>query len=139
MVRTYNELSAEFEREPTDEEVAERLGWTNEEVCNVRGTVPDATSLDQPVSEDGATVLGDFVEDGRASDMLDAVISEMEVLQLEEAVKSLPERMRYVLVRRYGLGDRGRASLAEMAAELGLSRERVRQLQRKAEKTLKNR
>jgi RNA polymerase primary sigma factor len=138
MVRTYNELSAEFEREPTDEEVAERLGWTTGEVWNVRGAIPDATSLDQPVSEDGAAELGDFVEDERASNLPDAVISEMEALELEEAIKRLPERIRYVLIRRYGLGDRDHASLSEMAAELGLSRERVRQLQRKAEKTLKN-
>jgi RNA polymerase primary sigma factor len=137
LARTYNGLSAEFQREPTEEEVAERLGWTAEEMWDVRGAMLDATSLDQPISEDGATELGDFVEDKRASDTPDAVISEIEKSELEEAIKRLPERIRYVLLRRYGLGDQDHATLEEMATELGLSRERIRQLQRKAEKTLK--
>src|SRR3712207_2055214 len=69
MARTYNELSAEFEREPTDEEVAERLGWTVGEVRDVKDAMPDATSLNQPVTQDSdASELGDFVEDERASD-----------------------------------------------------------------------
>ncbi len=81
--------------------------------------------------------LGDFVEDERASDTLDAVLSDTETLQLKEAIKRLPERSRYVLVRRYGLDNWDHATLAELAAELGITRERVRQLQRKAEEMLK--
>src|SRR5215203_3847288 len=52
MARTYNELSAEFERDPTDEEVAERLEWTMDEVRLTMEAMPDATSLDQPVSSE---------------------------------------------------------------------------------------
>ncbi len=130
-------LYAELEREPTAEEVAERLGWTIEEVLRVISATPDAASLNQPVSEDAAAELGDFVEDERASDTLDAVLSEMETLQLKEAIKHLPERIRYVLVRRYGLDNWDHATLAELAAELGITRERVRQLQRKAEEILR--
>jgi RNA polymerase primary sigma factor len=130
-------LYAELEREPTTEEVAERLGCTIEEVLRVISATPDAASLNQPVSEDAAAELGDFVEDERASDTLDAVLSEMETLQLKEAIKHLPERIRYVLVRRYGLDNWDRATLAELAAELGITRERVRQLQRKAEEILR--
>src|SRR5918997_1184118 len=48
--RVYNELSTELGREPTDEEVAKRLGWRIEEVCDAKGATPDATSLDQPLS-----------------------------------------------------------------------------------------
>src|SRR5215208_3858476 len=51
MARVYNELYAELEREPTDDEVAERLGWTTEKVLRATSATPDATSLDQPVSE----------------------------------------------------------------------------------------
>ena len=61
----------------------------------------------------------------------------MGTLQLEEAIKRLPERIRYVLVRRYGLDNWDHATLAELAAGLGISRERVRQLQHKAEEMLK--
>src|SRR3982750_1478966 len=50
MARAYNELSAEMGREPTDEEVAERLGWTPEEVRDVKGAMPDAASLDRPLT-----------------------------------------------------------------------------------------
>jgi len=135
--RVTSELSMEFGRAPTDEEVAERLGWDTEGVRNAANTTPDATSLDRPVSmDDSAAELRDFVEDVLDPSPSDEVISEMETLQLEEAIGRLPERARYVLMRRYGLGDRGHATLAELAAELGLSRERVRQLQRKAEKAL---
>ncbi|MCA1738780.1 MAG: RNA polymerase sigma factor RpoD/SigA, partial [Actinobacteria bacterium] len=52
MARAYNELSAEFEREPNDEEVAGRLGWTADEVRDVKGAMPDATSLNQSLSSD---------------------------------------------------------------------------------------
>ena len=135
--RATSELYAELEREPTDDEVAERLGWTTEKVLRATSATPDATSLDQPVSENGAADLGDFVEDELALDTLDAAISEMEALQLKEAIKRLPKRTRYVLVRRYGLDNRDHATLAELAAELGVTRERIRQLQRKAEERLK--
>ncbi len=136
--RVMSELSVKLEREPTDEEVAERLGWNPEEVRTALNATPDATSLDRPVSvEDNAAELGDFVEDELAPSPLDELISEMETLHFEEAIERLPKRARYVLVRRYGLGDQDHATLAELAAELGLSRERIRQLQRQAENTLK--
>ncbi len=136
--RAYNELSAELEREPLEEEVAGRLGWAIEEVRLTMGAMPDATSLDQPVSSDEtSSQLGDFVEDERASDTAGEVMREMETLQLKEAIERLPDRARYVLIRRYGLDDRDPATLAELGDELEISRERVRQLQREAERILK--
>ncbi len=139
MARTYNELSAEQEREPTDEEVAERLGWTPDDVRDVKDAMPDATSLNQPLtSEDDSSELGEFVEDERASDTPGNVMRGIETSQLEEAISRLPERVRYVLVRRYGLDENNQATLAELSDELGVSRERVRQLQREAEQRLKS-
>ena len=137
--RAYNELSAEFEREPLEEEVAQRLDWNLEEVRLTMEAMPDATSLDQPVGSDDASSsqLGDFVEDERASDTPGEVMREMETEHLKEAIERLPERARYVLVRRYGLDDRDPATLAELGDELEISRERVRQLQREAERILK--
>jgi RNA polymerase primary sigma factor len=137
--RAYNELGMEHEREPMEEEVAERLGWTVEEVRITMEAMPDATSLDQPVgTEDtSSSELGDFVEDERASDTPGEVMREMETVHLKEAIERLPERARYVLVRRYGLDDREPATLAELGDELEISRERVRQLQREAERILK--
>ncbi len=136
--RAYNELSAEFEREPSEEEVARRLGWEMEEVRLTMSAMPDATSLDQPVSsDDTASQLGDFIEDDKVSDTPDTVMREIETAHLKEAIERLPERARYVLVRRYGLDDREPATLAELGEELDISRERVRQLQREAERILK--
>jgi RNA polymerase primary sigma factor len=139
MARTYNELSAELEREPTDEEVAERLEWTIEEVRNVKGAMPDASSLNKPVGTDEeASELGELVEDERASDTAGEVMREMETEGLQAAIEGLPERHRYVLVRRYGLDDQKSATLAELSAELEISRERIRQLQREAERMLRS-
>ncbi|MBV9454275.1 MAG: sigma-70 family RNA polymerase sigma factor, partial [Rubrobacter sp.] len=137
--RAYNELSAELEREPTDEEVAERLVWTIEEVRITMEAMPDATSLDQPVgtADTSSSELSDFVEDEKASDTAGEVMREMETEHLKKAIERLPDRARYVLVRRYGLDDRDPATLAELGSELEISRERVRQLQREAERILK--
>jgi RNA polymerase primary sigma factor len=137
MARTYNELSAKLERGPTEEEVAEELGWTVEQVRDVKSAIPDATSLHQPLSSDeGSSERGDLIEDERVSDTPDTVMRKMETSQLKEAIERLPERHRYVLVRRYGLDDREPATLAEVGDELEISRERVRQVQREAERML---
>jgi RNA polymerase primary sigma factor len=88
---------------------------------------------------DARGTLGDFVEDDRVSDTLDAVLRVVEIAQLREAIERLPERPRYVLVRRYGLDDREPATLAELGDELDISRERVRQMQQEAERIVRNR
>jgi len=137
LARAYNEVSAEMEREPTDDEVGRRLGWTAEEVRGVKDAMPDATSLNQPLGSDPeASEIGEFVEDERASEVAGTVIGEMEMDWLTEAVEKLPERHRYVLIKRYGLGDEETATLAQLSDELKISRERVRQLQREAERML---
>jgi RNA polymerase primary sigma factor len=137
MARTYNELSTGWGRDATDEEVAEELGWTVEQVRDVKSAMPDAGSLHQPLSSDeGSSELGDLLEDERASDTPGEVMREMETAGLEQAIERLPERHRYVLRRRYGLDDRDTATLAELSDELDISRERVRQLQREAERRL---
>jgi RNA polymerase primary sigma factor len=127
--RTRNELSAAFGREPTDEEVAEKLGWSVGEVGAAIELLADVASLDQPVGgEDGSTELWEFIEDERASEVPEAVIRDMENDLLKEWISEMPDRERHVLVRRYGLDEREPATLAELGAELGITRERVRQL-----------
>ena len=93
--------------------------------------------MNQPLGSDAdASEVGEFVEDEGASEVAGAVIGEMEMDWLTEAVEGLPERHRYVLIMRYGLGDGETATLARLGEELGISRERVRQLQREAERML---
>jgi RNA polymerase primary sigma factor len=139
-MRAYNELSAALGRQPTDEEVAERLGWTIDEVRDVRDAMTEITSLNVPLGaeEDGSEVE-EFVEDERVSDAAGDVIREMELSIFQEAIERLPERHRYVLVRRYGLDDRGPSTLTVLSNELEVSRERVRQIQREAEHLLRSR
>jgi RNA polymerase primary sigma factor len=139
MACTYNELSAQLQREPTDEEVAERLSWDVDRVKEVKSAIPDATSLNQPLSSDeGSSELGDFVEDERESGAVGEVVKELETRRLVESVAGLPERQRRVLVRRYGLDGEKPATLADLSEELEVSRERVRQLQREAERVLRD-
>ena len=132
------ELASELGREPTDGELAERLGWTEEEACFAMTVLPDATSLDRPAgAEEGAAPIGDLVVDERASRVAEDLVAEAETARLFEALARLPERARRVLVRRYGLDGRRPATLRELAEELGISRERARQLQREAERRLR--
>jgi RNA polymerase primary sigma factor len=140
MARTYNELSIELARAPSDETVAERLGWSVEDIREVKDAMPGTTtSLNQPLTSDaGSSELGEIIEDERSSDTPGTVVSEMETSELGQAVDGLPERYRYVLVRRYGLDDKDPATLAELGDELELSRERIRQLQLKAVHMLKS-
>jgi RNA polymerase primary sigma factor len=136
--RAYNELSAELEREPTEEEISEHLGWETEELRAAQGAATNVISLNKTFdSGQGTTELGDLLEDERTPDTADTVTREIESLGMQTAVERLPERTRYVLIRRYGLDDRGMATLAELSHELGVSRERIRQVQKEAEKLLK--
>ncbi len=139
VTRTSDELSAELECKPTDEEVAERLGWKLDEVREAKEAIPDATtSLNGPLDpREDASELGEFIEDERASDTIGEVTGEMERASLQEAIDRLPGRHRYVLLSRYVLDERKPATLTELGEELKVSRERVRQLQREAEHMLK--
>ncbi|MDP9484484.1 MAG: RNA polymerase sigma factor RpoD/SigA [Actinomycetota bacterium] len=152
-------------REPKEDDLAEHLGWTPQAVREVTGTLPDAASLDAPVragEENGAAPLGDLVgaaEEpgpyGEPERDPDAVVvrapglyglKEGTIVTLEEAralaaleraLGSLPPRHRQVVVRRYGLLGHERGTLKEVGAELGITRERVRQLQKTAEDILR--
>jgi RNA polymerase primary sigma factor len=138
--RTSNELSAALGREPTDEDIAERLGWTINEMWDVINAMTDATSLNGSFgAEENGSELGEFVEDERISDAAGEVISEMERSFLQDAIEQLSERHRYILIRRYGLDGRGPSTLAALSNELKVSRQRVMQLQREAEHMLKSR
>ena len=140
LARTRGELASELDREPTDGEIAGRLGWAEEEARFASAVLHDATtSLDRPVSTgEGAAEMGELVADERASSVAEEVVEEAEKAMLFEELARLPERERRVLLRRHGLEGGEPATLREMAEELGISRERVRQLQREAERRLRS-
>jgi RNA polymerase primary sigma factor len=137
VARTRGQLSNEHGREPTEEEIAAHLGWDPEEVQGTLRATTDVISLNRPLGADGTSEFGDLVEDTRGPDSPEAVVRKMETEELGAAIGRLPERHRRVLVRRYGLDGRKRATLAELGEELGISRERVRQIQLGAEELLK--
>jgi RNA polymerase primary sigma factor len=131
LLRRREELRNELRREPTVEELAAELNVPVER-AHTALSLPMATfSLDEPVGDDG-TELGAFVADeraGRAYEELEARLDSQEVLEL---LSELPEREAFVLRRRYGIGGGAPMTLVEIGHELGLTRERVRQLQRLA-------
>ena len=136
LARSRGELTTELGREPAVGELAARLGWSEEEALFAMMVVEDATSLDRPVSaEKGATRMGELVVDEGASRVAEEVVERAEFALLSEAFSRLPERTRHVLTRRYGLGHREPATLRELSEELGILRERVRQVQREAERS----
>lgn len=137
--RARGDLLPRLGREPTDVELAELLGWDPEEVKFAKSATPDATSLNRQLSSEGGdgSEIGELVEDVRAPDPAGEMIQVLAMARLEEAVGGLPERHRYVLVRRYGLDEEDTATLAKLSGEMGVSRERVRQIQREAEEILR--
>jgi len=136
--RALGELSGEYGREPTEEEVAERLGWEVREVRATLGATTDVVSLNKALgSEEGASELVDMIEDASVSETPDdAVIRKTEATKLRTVIEQLPERARHVLVRRYGLDGREKGTLRELAEELDISPERVRQIQSRTERLL---
>ena len=135
--RARGDLSGELGREPSLGELADELGRSPKEVRFAFEVLPDATSLNRPLGEEeDAPDIGEFVEDERALGVPEAVIREIENARLRESLEQMPDRERRIVVRRYGLDDRKPATLAEVGAELGVTRERARQLQRKAERRL---
>jgi len=137
--RARRELRAQLGREPTTEESAERLRWSVPEVHATASIALDTESLDRPVGRaDDAYMLAELVADRGAPDMEETVVRRVELGALIKLVENLPERARRVVVRRYGLDGREPAGLAELAAELGICRQAVSQLQHRTVRRLKD-
>jgi RNA polymerase primary sigma factor len=125
--RAERHLWTELGREPTLAEIAGEANLPLEQAREVRA-VPRATSLDAPVGEDDDAVVGDFVSGNEPSpdELVEATLrSEMIAL----ALQSLPERHRDVIVLRYGLDESDPRTLGEIGRRLGITRERVRQIE----------
>ncbi len=119
-------------RAPREEELATDLEMPVPEMRALQRASRVAVSLDAPVGDDGDTLLGDLLADPAGRDP--AEVAEVRDLQdrTQRAMASLTPRERLVLRRRFGIGMEGRRTLEEVGAEIGLTRERVRQLQQEA-------
>ena len=129
--RTERELTAKLGRQPTDEEVAEAAKVQLAKLREARDAVRMLTSLDRPIGEDGSATVGDFVA-AEEDDPLSELAVSLEDGALERALTELTDQQRRVIELRFGLAGSEPVSLQTVGDELGLTRERVRQIERMA-------
>ena len=128
-------LAVQLERTPTEEEIADAVGLPLDEVADIRRADKGPASLDQGVGEDGETSLGDLIpHDGPSVE--EEVVLDYAGETLREAIGTLPEPEREVVTLRFGLDQEEPVALRETGRRLGLSSERVRQLEDQALKRL---
>jgi RNA polymerase primary sigma factor len=130
--RAERELTAKLERPPTDEEIARQTKLSLKHVGEVRAAARAVTSLDKPVGEEGDASFGELIA-GEHTEPSEEVHVSLAERAVRTAVEGLPEREREVVKLRYGMnGDRDPQSLEEISRTLGLTRERVRQIEAQA-------
>jgi RNA polymerase primary sigma factor len=135
IVRAERELSAKLGREPNDDEIAREAELPLDQVEEVREAARTVTSLDRPVGEEGDTALGDLLEGGAPPVDQEVEVSLSEQL-LRRTIEELPETEREVIRLRFGLTGEDPQPLRETGRRLGLSAERVRQIESRALKRL---
>ena len=133
-----SQLLHETGREPTPEEIAERLGMPVERVCEVMRIAQDPVSLETPIGEEEDSHLGDFIEDENALAPEDAASLMLLKEQLDKVLSTLTEREAKVLRLRFGLEDGRSRTLEEVGKEFDVTRERIRQIEAKALRKLRH-
>ena len=126
------QLERELEREPSDDEIGQALDISAEKVRDIRKISLHPVSLETPIGEQGDCRLGDFIEDRNVPIPQDVATLHLLKGQVEEALEALSQRERRVLQLRFGLTDGRPRTLEEIGGELNLTRERIRQIERKA-------
>ena len=128
--RIRREMYQSLGREPTNEELAEESGIPESKIEMLLRQSRDPVSLDMPVGADEEAPLGDFIEDAEATDAEDAVVSALRHDDIEDIINGLEQREQDVIRLRYGLTDGVPRTLDPIGRPYGLSRERVRQIER---------
>lgn len=131
LIRVQRQLLQELGREPTPEEIAERMELTPEKVREIIKVSQEPVSLETPIGEEEDSHLGDFIEDSDAVVPVDAASFILLQEQLEDVLNSLSEREREVIRLRFGLTDGHPRTLEEVGREFGVTRERIRQIESK--------
>ena len=134
-----NQLQAATGREPSIEELSEHVGKTEEEVVSALTARKMVVSYDVPVGSDEDGSLADLIADETETDTEDLYMEDALKDCIRNLLDTLPKRERYVVERRYGLDGGGCASLAEIGLSIGITRERVRQIQSSALRRLRSR
>lgn len=128
--RIKREMYQSLGREATNEELAEESGIEENKIEMLLRQSRDPVSLDMPVGADEEAPLGDFIEDAEATDAETAVVASMRHSDIRDVIETLEEREQDVIRLRYGLDDGVPRTLDQIGRKFGLSRERVRQIER---------
>ena len=135
--RTSKHLVQELGREPQTEEIAERLRLSPEKAWAILKICKEPVSLDTPVGSDNGSYLTDFIEDKAAVFPLDSVVQKELTLQIRKTIGSLTRKEADIIIRRFGIVDGVSQTLEEVGKEFKVTRERIRQLEKKALKKLR--
>jgi len=138
LARVQRQLTQELNREPTDEEIAKKLGITVEKVREVYKISQDPVSLETPIGEEDDSHLGDFIRDERTMGPEEYATVEMLKEELRGVLATLTEREEKVLRLRFGLDDGQCRTLEEVGQIFGVTRERIRQIEAKALRKLRH-
>ncbi len=138
VVRESRQLMQVLGREPTDAEIAERLGWTTQRVKSVKSVAREPISLETPIGEEDDSLLGDFIEDKDVENPASQTAFKLLQEQLEDVLYTLPPREQEVLKMRFGLEDGYSLTLEEVGLYFNVTRERIRQIEAKALRRLRH-
>ena len=138
VIRESRQLIQKFGREPTAEEIAERLGWSVARVKGIRSVARDPISLETPIGDDEETMLGDFIEDRESGNPANKTSYTLLQELINEVLSTLPEKEQKVLRMRFGLDDGYSHTLEEVGYVFNVTRERIRQIEAKALRRLKH-
>ncbi len=139
VIRVSRQLLQELGHDPTPEEVAEEMGMPADKVRDILKIAQEPVSLETPIGEEEDSHLGDFIADENAQAPVDAASRSLMHQHLDEALEKLTPRERKVIRLRFGLEEDGRAhTLEEVGREFNVTRERIRQIEAKALRRLKN-
>lgn len=130
-------LLQQLRRDPTDDEIAVDLGVTRSRICELRRFSIDAMSLDSEIGEGGGTTYMDLVSDSNAKSAPEEADRSISRGMISEAMKCLDQRERTVIDQRYGLSDGIQRTLDEVGTALGVTRERIRQIELSAIRKLR--
>ncbi|MFV9503305.1 MAG: sigma-70 family RNA polymerase sigma factor [Oscillochloridaceae bacterium umkhey_bin13] len=138
LARVRQQLTQHLDRDPTSEELAAELGLTLDQVNRAEQAALIPASLDEPHTEDGTGSLAEVIADPLQLSPLEAVSHDLLRDDLTEALTHLTQRERNIIVLRYGLGGGSPMTLEQIGRQLGLTRERVRQLESEALRKLRD-
>ncbi len=138
LIRTSRYLVQELGREPTPEEIAERMEMPLDKVRKVLKIAKEPISLETPIGEEEDSHLGDFIEDKSAVSPVEAVINGNLEEQTRRVLKTLTPREEKVLRMRFGIGEKSDHTLEEVGQDFEVTRERIRQIEAKALRKLRH-